>query len=81
VSLGLGPRHGRLFDTRHAQEVLEVGVAEGLRGLDDAVEVRVVELHDDVELVVLHGDDEVLERDDVGVLRERERGDGEMCVG
>ena len=53
------------------KEVLEVRVTERLRALDDAVQVRVEELHDDVELVGgagALGHDEVLEADDVGML-------------
>ena len=49
-------------------EVAEMGFGEGLFGLDDPVEVRVEEFHDDVELVVAFAQEEVFEGDDVFVL-------------
>jgi hypothetical protein len=45
-----------------------VGLRQRLLGLDDAVQVRVQQLHDDVQLVVHLSQEEVLERDDVLVL-------------
>lgn len=48
-------------------EVLEVRVLQRLRALDDAVQVRVQQLHDEVDLVVVDVDRHVTQRDDVGV--------------
>jgi hypothetical protein len=46
-------------------EESKVGIRKSLLGLDDPVQVRVQELHDDVKLVVRVPEGEVLERDDV----------------
>lgn len=48
-------------------EVAVVGIAQRLRGLYDAVQVRVQQLHHDVQLVVVLADEQVLQRHDVRV--------------
>ena len=43
-------------------------ISQRLRRLNDAVQIRVHEFHDDVQLVVISVDTEVFEADDVGVF-------------
>lgn len=55
-------------------EVLEVRVGEVLVRLDDAVQVRVQEVHHDVDLVLLLAHVQVPQRDDLVVGRGRQAG-------
>ena len=52
------------------EKVLEVRISQRLRRLNDLVQVRVIQLHGDVQRVVREVHDNVLEADDVGVLSE-----------